>query len=153
MTPHSRSTPRRFVVLCQCLGAAALLALVSCANHTTQVHAAFEGAEVVHAEHMLDDDSTVVLVLRARDGKLWSVRNTLVQPQEVVIRSPKGWRWKTTDLQSTGALRQVAKREFKRLSEKRATADRDEMWKLRTLGELIKRLMSDPHSLRSRPLD
>lgn len=119
-----------------------MLALVGCVNHTTQARAAFDGAEVVHAEHMLDDDSTVVLVIRARDGKLWSVRNTLVQPQQVVIRSPQGRRWKTTDLKTMSALRQVAEREFKRLTQKQATADHDEMWKLRTLGEFTKRLGS-----------
>lgn len=131
-----------------------MLAFVGCANQQAKTLSAFDGAEVVHAEHMLDDDSTVVLVLRARDGKLWSVRNTLVQPQQVVIRSPQGLRWKTTDLETMGLLRQVADKEFQRLNKKPvATADHDEMWKRRTVAEFGKRLESDPHGLASRPLD
>lgn len=141
----------RFSILLRCLCATGIFALASCVNHRIEAPAVLDGAELVQAEHFLDDDSTVALVIRSHDGKLWSVRHTLARPQQIVFGDAGGRRWKTTnDPDVARLLQRLIDQELERMSRRQEPPDNNEKWKIRTLGELGRRLMSGPHGLSRR---
>ncbi|MGV3661545.1 MAG: hypothetical protein ACO1TE_15265 [Prosthecobacter sp.] len=122
----------------------AVLVMTGCAWQRPDVRAVrvLTGAEVTQAEHLVDDDSTVVLVIRAQDGRLWSIRNTLSRPQQAVFADANGRLWKTNlDPEVARLLLRIMEKDFMRIARKQAPADHDETWRLRTFGEWHKRLI------------